>query len=119
MRFPAALRRRGHKYNARKTTVDGIMFDSRKEAERYLSLKAMERTGFIRGLVLQPEFELQPGFRHPDQGAIRAVKYRADFQYEREGRTVVEDVKGMKTKEYLIKRKLFLSRYPDILFREV
>lgn len=101
-----------HKYNARKTAVDGISFDSRKEAERYKELKALERVGKIDGLELQPRFTLMDGFRYEGK-AIRKIEYVADFLY-RDLSTldlIVEDVKGVKTDVYKIKKKLFLKHY--------
>lgn len=106
-----------HKYNATKTVVDGYEFDSKKEADRYLKLKLQEHCGFISNLELQPEFILQDGFRKLGQW-IRPIKYRADFKYQKDGETVVEDVKGKKTKEYMIKKKMFLKKYPEYRFIE-
>ena len=103
-----------HKYNAKKTVVDGITFDSRKEAERYKELKALERVGKIDKLELQPRFVLMDGFRYEGK-AIRKIEYVADFLY-RDLSTyelVVEDVKGVKTDVYKLKKKLFLKRYGD------
>lgn len=92
----------GSKYRNHKTTVDGITFDSKKEAARYGELKLLERAGEISNLELQPEFELVP-----PQPGLRAVKYRADFKYTlKGGGKVVEDVKGKRTTEYMIKKKL-------------
>ena len=70
------------KYRNKKTQVDGIWFDSKKEAERYLELKALEQKGEIRKLKLQPVYELQPSFEHKGK-KYRAITYRADFEYER------------------------------------
>ena len=101
-----------HKYHAKKTAVNGITFDSRKEAERYKELKALERVGKIDRLELQPRFVLMDGFRYEGK-AIRKIEYVADFLY-RDLATlelVVEDVKGVKTDVYKLKKKLFLRRY--------
>ncbi|MEX2444461.1 MAG: DUF1064 domain-containing protein [Alkalispirochaeta sp.] len=100
-------------------TVDGIVFDSAAEARRYSELRLLERAGSVTDIERQPEFELVPGFRHPDHGAIRAIKYRADFRYKLHGREVVEDVKGHATEVYRIKKKLLLWKYPELDFREV
>ena len=103
-----------HKYNAKKTVVDGIKFDSKKEAKRYKELKALELVGKIDRLELQPRFLLQDGFRYEGK-AIRKIEYVADFLY-RDLSTyelVVEDVKGVKTDVYKLKKKLFLKRYGD------
>lgn len=102
-----------HKYNARKVEIDGHKFDSAKEAARYQELKLQEHCGVVSGLELQPEFILQEAF-----GGYRAIIYRADFLYQKDGETVVEDVKGMKTAVYQIKKKMFLKRYPEYRFLE-
>lgn len=99
---------RGNKYGAKKTAVDGITFDSKHEAQRYCELKLLERAGEIHGLKIQVPFELIPAQYIGKKCIERAVTYRADFVYRENGETVVEDAKGHKTKEYIIKRKLML-----------
>lgn len=96
---------RGSKYNARKTVVDGIEFDSAKEAKRYAKLRALEDAGKIQHLRLQVPFELLPSFEC-EGVKYRGMKYIADFVYYRNGVRVVEDVKGAKTPEYRMKKKL-------------
>ena len=107
------------KYGAKKTEVDGIQFDSQKEARRYSQLKLLERTGEISDLRRQVKFVLIPAQREPDrvgkrggriQGKLleREVAYIADFVYIENGEMIVEDAKGFRTKEYVIKRKLLL-----------
>ena len=106
------------KYGNRKTVRNGITFDSQKEAARYDQLMLLLCSGEIRGLKLQPEFTLQEAFTTPLGERVRAVKYRADFSYRRrvkEGpdtrwEIVVEDVKGFRTKEYDLKKKLMEDR---------
>ena len=100
------------KYHNRQTTIDGITFDSRKEAERYIELRLLQRVGKISKLKLQPEYELLPGFT-VDGIRHRKTVYRADFEYvdENTGQMVVEDVKGMKTDVYRLKKKLFAWKY--------
>ena len=95
----------GNKYHAKKTTIDGIEFDSAKEAKRYTKLREMERAGRIQGLRLQVPFELLPSFEC-EGVKYRGMKYIADFVYYRNGVRVVEDVKGAKTPEYRMKKKL-------------
>lgn len=108
-----------NKYHARKTVVDGITFDSRAEATRYTELKLLERAGEITSLVLQPEFELIPGYTKNGK-KVRSVKYRADFMYkDRNGQIVIEDVKGVRTKEFALKKKIFEWKYPDLTITEV
>ena len=116
-------KRNGTKYNAHKTEIDGIEFPSKHEANRYCELKLLERAGVISDLRLQVDFELIPnqyatekrygknGKELKDKEVLleRKVVYRADFVYtDKDGSQVVEDTKGFKTKEYLIKRKLML-----------
>lgn len=102
---------RGSKYHAKKTVVDGIEFDSAKEAKRYAKLRALEEAGKIQGLRLQVPFELLPSFEC-DGVKYRGMKYVADFVYYRGGKQVVEDCKGFKTAEYKLKKKLmaYLNR---------
>lgn len=109
-----------NKYKSRKTSVNGVNFDSRKEADRYIELSILSRSGAITSLKRQVKFELIPAQYEPDiispRGKVkkgklieRAVSYIADFVYTDEnGKTVVEDTKGFRTKDYIIKRKLLL-----------
>lgn len=100
--------KRGNKYNAQKAEVDGIVFDSKREAKRYAELRVMERSGEITDLQRQVPYVLMPKQVNEDGKTERVVIYRADFVYRRDGKTVVEDTKGMKTKEYVLKRKMML-----------
>jgi len=102
------------KYGNQKTLVDGHLFASKAEAYRYQDLKLLLKAGHISNLELQPKFELCP-----KQKGERAVHYIGDFRYIEDGKVVVEDVKGFRTKEYLIKRRFFKYQNPDIDFREV
>lgn len=110
-----------NKYSNRKVEVNGIVFDSKKEAKRYSELKLLEYAGMITDLQMQVKYILIPEQREPDQigkrGGVkkgmlieRECSYIADFVYYdfTHGKTVVEDAKGYKTKEYIIKRKLML-----------
>ena len=96
------------KYGAKKVTVNGITFDSRKEANRYIELSSLEKVGKVSDLQCQVKFELIPSQRIDGKVAERAVTYKADFVYMENGQKVVEDTKGFKTPEYIIKRKLML-----------
>lgn len=98
------------KYHAKKTVVDGITFDSKREADRYLVLKSMEEDETIEDLRRQVRYELVPAF-DVDGRHYRPVYYVADFVYVEDGKTVVEDVKGMRTDVYRLKSKLFARRY--------
>lgn len=103
------------KYGNQKTVLDGITFDSRKEANRWAELKLLERAGKISFLERQPSFVLIPKQVRDGKVIERPVVYKADFTYEdnETGQVVVEDVKSQatKTKEYVIKRKLMLWEY--------
>lgn len=119
-----------NKYYNKKVTVDGITFDSKKEANRYCELRLLERAGQIKNLERQKVFELIPTQREilPEKdkhgnhklGKVieRPVKYIADFVYYENGKMVVEDTKGVRTTDYVIKRKLLLYRY-GIRIREI
>ena len=116
-----------NKYNAKKVSVDGIEFDSKKEARRYQELLLLQKAGEIYMLERQKVYELLPAQREPDtvgkRGGVikgklleRAVEYVADFVYtDKNGKTVVEDVKGFREggayAVFVLKRKLMLYRY--------
>lgn len=101
------------KYKAQKVSIDGIEFDSKKEAKRWSELKLMERAGEIKNLQRQVKYELIPAQYEVCGGQQRcierAVNYIADFVYiDKEGNEHVEDTKGFRTTEYVLKRKLML-----------
>lgn len=112
------------KYNNKKVMVDGIKFDSKKEALRFKELKMLERAGIIQDLQRQVKYVLIPAQYEPSgeiytkgkekgkpkKGKLieRECAYYADFVYTENSKTVVEDTKGVKTPEYIIKRKLML-----------
>ena len=116
-----------NKYNAKKVSVDGIEFDSKKEARRYQELLLLQKAGEIYMLERQKVYELLPAQREPDtvgkRGGVikgklleRAVEYVAYFVYtDKNGKTVVEDVKGFREggayAVFVLKRKLMLYRY--------
>ena len=116
-----------NKYNAKKVSVDGIEFDSKKEARRYQELLLLQKAGEIYMLERQKVYELLPAQREPDtvgkRGGVikgklleRAVESVADFVYtNKNGETVVEDVKGFREggayAVFVLKRKLMLYRY--------
>lgn len=124
-------RGRAVKHGNRKTVVDGIEFDSAKEARRYCELKLLQRAGQIEGLELQKEYELIPaqyetferygkkGQRLKDGKRCieKSCVYKADFVYKQNGQLVVEDTKGYRDPasaayaKFVIKRKLMLYRY--------
>lgn len=97
------------KYRAVKVVNDYGTFDSKKEFERYKELKQLEDEGEIKNLRMQVPYQLIPTQTKADGKKERPVYYKADFVYEEpDGTIVVEDVKGFKTPEYIIKRKLML-----------
>ncbi len=106
------------KYGNRKVNRDGIEFDSVKECQRYCELKLLQRAGVISDLRMQESFELIPSQKADGKVVERAVNYIADFVYQQNGVTVVEDTKGFKTKDYILKRKLMLWVH-GIRIREV
>lgn len=117
------------KYYSKKVTRNGITFDSIKEARRHQELLLLERAGAITDLQRQVEFVLIPAQREPDRVGVRGGKikgktieqkcsYVADFVYNENGKQVVEDVKGFRTKEYILKRKMMLY-FHGIKIREV
>ena len=102
---------RMNKYGAKKLIIDGETFDSRMEARRWRELRLIQRAGEIDGLQRQVKYVLIPAQRDGTGHVIeRPVSYIADFVYRdaRTGEQVVEDVKGARTKEYIIKRKLMM-----------
>ncbi|MDU4209175.1 MAG: DUF1064 domain-containing protein [Finegoldia magna] len=109
------------KYKAKKTTVDGIKFDSKREANRYCELKLLEKAKEIRNLVLQPRFLLQDEFFDKNEVKHKKIEYVADFMYiDKCGKTIVEDVKGVLTDVYKLKKKMFLKIYDEYYdFREI
>lgn len=99
-----------NKYHNKKVEYDGIKFDSVKEKNRYIGLKQLEKLGVIHNLELQKKYVLQPSFKLNGK-TIRSITYIADFVYIQDGVEIIEDVKGMRTKEYLLKKKLFEYKY--------
>lgn len=99
------------KYNAKKVVIDNIKFDSKAEAAYYQQLKLLKMSGEVVSFDLQPEFVLQESFRKNGK-LYRAIKYKADFlvRYS-DGHEELIDIKGMLTKEFRIKQKLFEMRY--------
>lgn len=116
------------KYGNRKVVRDGIKFDSEREAARFGELKVLHAMGEIRDLRLQANFTLVEGYKTIEGERIKPMVYRADFTYERatepDGNGTVywlrevEDAKGAKTKDYLLKKKLMQDKF-GITIREV
>lgn len=122
------------KYGSRKVTVDGVTYDSVKEYRRFKELSLLERAGTIQNLQRQVKYVLIPAQREycndiytrgrnkgcfkPGKLIERECSYIADFVYIQNGEIVVEDTKGFRTKDYIIKRKLMLWNY-GIQIKEV
>lgn len=107
------------KYHAEKTKIDGIQFDSKKEADYYCELKMLKMAGEVKEIDRQVVFELLPSYKRNGK-TVRAITYRADFVVTyRDGSKNVIDVKGYQTDVYKLKKKMLLYRYPDINFQEV
>jgi hypothetical protein len=106
------MSKRPHKYGAVATEIDGIRFASKKEARRYAELKLLEKAGEIRDLQLQPRYPLCAHPRMHGAG-VKVCDYVADFRYRSgpNGLLVIEDVKGMKTPLYRLKKKWFEAQY--------
>jgi hypothetical protein len=103
------------KYGNKKTTVDGHEFDSKAEAARYQELRMLEVTGAISGLRIHPVYELLPTFKDGDGNTHKAIKYEGDFSYiNADGELICEDVKGVETDVFKIKRKLLAYYRPDV-----
>jgi len=100
---------RRNKYNAIKTELDGHIFDSRREATRYGELSILSRTGDIQDLQIHTPYKLVVN-------GVHICTYEADFVYLENGKRIVEDVKGMKTAVYRLKKKLMKALFDiDIL----
>jgi hypothetical protein len=105
-----------NKYNAKKTTLDGIVFDSLMEADRWAVLRLLEKQGMIKDLSRQVRFEIIPKTKRN-----KAHSYTVDFVYYENGRMIAEDVKGVKTADYILRRDILLSsgKLPgNAVFRE-
>ena len=105
-----------NKYRNKKVIVDEKEFDSKREGNRYKELKLLERAGEIKNLELQPRFLLQDSFKKNGR-TFRKIEYVADFKYIENGKTIVEDVKGLQTDVFKLKHKIFEKVYPDLELR--
>lgn len=100
-----------NKYHSEKALFNGVQYDSRREARRAEELHLLEIAGKITNLRRQVRYPLIPSQYENGKCVERGVSYIADFVYEENGRTVIEDTKGVRTPEYIIKRKLMLQEY--------
>lgn len=115
-RFRPAKEPRPNKYGARRTEVDGIVFDSAKEARRYQVLKSMQEAGEISDLWLQSTITLMEGFIYEGK-YTQPVRYTADFVYNKDGKMVIEDVKSAataKTEAFRIRWRLLQWKYRNV-----
>ncbi len=113
-----------NKYKNKKVEFDGILFDSKKECNRYCELKLLERAKIISELELQKNFELQPKYKNNNGENIRAINYICDFFYydNEKKQYIVEDVKSIATKKdkvYVLKKKIFEYKYPNLTIKEI
>lgn len=108
------------KYNNRKIMVDGVEFDSIAESRRYQELIMSSRAGEIYDLKVHQRWELLPSYKHGNK-TVRGIFYEDDFNYidSKDKKRHVEDVKGVQTEAFKIKRKMFLQRYPEVVFEIV
>lgn len=109
------------KYNNIKVKLDGYLFDSQAEANRYCELKLLIRSGDVSKIEVHPKFLLQEGYTKGVE-RFRPIYYEADFRVTyADGHIEIEDVKSTatRTKTYMMKRKMFEKRYPDITIKEV
>ena len=122
MRLLRTQRKKQNKYNARKTVMCGHTFDSKREAEVYLELLAQKQAGEIVRIGFQPSYTLLAGFKDNTGKNQKPITYTADFFVTyADGRNEVIEVKGVRTRDYLLRKKLFLHMMRDknIIFREV
>jgi len=95
------------KYRNKKTEIGGAKFDSKAEASRFVQLRRMQEAGLIEDLRRQVSFELAPAVKIPGKGRMSPpLRYFADFVYRQDGKQIIEDVKGVVTEGYRIKRHL-------------
>lgn len=108
-----------NKYHNKKVIFNDLKFDSQAELKRYKELLLLEKAGEIRDIKTQINFNLIPVQLKNDGKIERGINYKADFVYfDKDDKKIVEDVKGFKTKDYIIKRKLMLWRH-EITIKEV
>ena len=93
-------------------------YHSKRENRRANQLKFMEKQGLISDLQEQVRFKLLETFKDSSGETERGISYIADFVYKENGQLICEDSKGFKTIHYIMKRKLFKSKYPEYIFRE-
>ena len=107
----AAKQAKYHNEKATRTMPNGELrtFDSLREARRYDHLRMLYEAGAIHGLRLQQTFTLQEGYVAADGETVRPITYKADFVYTQDGKTVIEDAKGMRTDKYRMKYKMMLE----------
>lgn len=108
-----------NKFGAKKTVVDGEVFDSKREADRWCELRALERAGKISHLVRQPRFNFEVRGNPVKYDSGRQAYYKADFAYFDGEKRVIEDAKGFRTKEYKLKKAFVEALFPAVKIVEV
>ena len=109
--MPGFREKKRGKVNHERVTINGIVFDSIAEADRYRVLRVMEKTGKISDLVCHPRWEIIPAQKAEGHRGFQPAHYTADFSYVKDGKLVVEDVKSEYTRleeDYILRRKLML-----------
>lgn len=107
---------RASKYNNTKATYGNLKFDSKRERERFVQLLAMQDTGEISQLRLQHTFTLREAYTLPSGERVKGTTYKADFTYyDADGKFVIEDVKGVRTDVYKLKRKMMIDKGYQII----
>jgi hypothetical protein len=109
------------KYGAKKTQVDGHVFDSIAESRRYRELMLLKRSGVVTEVELQPVYTLMEGRLNKATGKkVSSIKYKADFLVTyADGHQEIEDVKGYKTAVYQLKKRMFMIKFPDLQIKEI
>lgn len=108
-----------NKFGAKKTVIDGETFDSKAESNRWAELRRMEKAGLISNLERQPRFNLKCGDRPILLDSGRQAFYKADFAYWNGSERVIEDVKGVATPEYKLKRAIVHAMFPAVRITEI
>lgn len=105
-----------NKYGAKKVKLDGHMFDSKRESEYYIKYRQMVDDGQLASMELHPKFILQEHFRDSNGKMERAITYKADFLLTYpDGKKLAVEVKGFKTRDYILRRKMFKYKYKGVI----
>ena len=102
-----------NKYGAKKVEIDGHIFDSRLEGRYYEHLIYLMNDGVVESFEMKKSYTLLDKFPHPKTGkTVRAIKYTPDFEVKyADGHVEVVETKGMKTRDFIMRCKMFMFRY--------